>query len=67
MNIYPEQLKQIIAYCEALNTAEEDFQLATIGAGLTIHLAVVVLDEENLMLGRLVDEIGGAWSFEMAK
>ena len=67
MNIYPEQLNQIVTYIHFLNLAEKDFQENDLpGAGLTIGLKVDVVEEDGVVIGRLVDEVGGAWSFEAA-
>jgi len=62
MNYYPEQMRRIADLCEALNKVDGP------DAGDTVvfaqRLPVVHPDEPNVILGYLIDEIGGAWSFE---
>lgn len=68
MNYYPEQLRQIAAMCEALNNVDKS---SGVSAGnLTIKNRIPVIDNEDdaeTPLGYLIDEIGGAWSFEPVK
>lgn len=66
MTIYPEQLQQIVHYINGLNEAEKKMEHDNnIPDGLEVVLHVVVHDSDGGLLGRLVDEFGGAWSFEV--
>ena len=62
MNFYPDQLRQIAAYCEALNKVEDT-------ASTSIYPAngIRMVDNDGGFYGTLNDEIGGAWSFALAK
>lgn len=63
MSIYPEQLRGIAKLCEALNAADE-FLTAD---HLTVESGIKLVDDDGVLYGELVDEIGGVWSFEPAK
>jgi hypothetical protein len=62
VNYYPEHMDQIAKLCRALN----DFDDADPGdgMGLTLRNRIPVEDNDGVLFGHLVDEIGGAWSFE---
>jgi hypothetical protein len=67
MNVYPEQLRQIVAYCEALNEADKKIGF-DINPGMQVDLLISVVDEDGrTVLGTIVDEIGGAWGFKAAQ
>lgn len=61
-NIYPNQLRTILAYVDALNLAEraiinsDDYDTEII-LDITVRM-------DNCILGSLADEVGGAWSFQ---
>lgn len=62
MHLYPEQLRQIAALCEALDKIEQvDGENSTLV--LQQRIAVVEAQQPADVYGHLVDEIGGAWSF----
>lgn len=65
MNLYPGQLQAIIVYLEALDRADKDIHDLSLDSSLGVLLdKVPVLESEgDALLGHLVDEIGGAWSF----
>jgi len=61
MNIYPEQLVQIEKMIEVLNAASNASEQN--GADV-LPYAIPVMDNENdYLLGYVVDEIGGEFSF----
>jgi hypothetical protein len=66
MNYYPEHLKAIIAYCEALNAAEQVIGKIE-GGSMPYPKRVPMTNEDETDWGELVDEIGGAWSWRPAK
>lgn len=60
-NYYPDELRKIVGLCEALNEADKD------SGDITFKNGVVVIDcNDNSVLGELVDEVGGSWSFKPA-
>lgn len=62
INLYPEQLRQIAAMCEALNVAEG---AENPGHGMTIQFAYGIplsIEGGDGHIGCLVDEVG-EWSF----
>jgi hypothetical protein len=65
VNYYPEQLRRIAAMCEGLNKAD-GLETEGEGAVLSPRIKVVHPEAPDEVLGYLVDEIGGAWSFEPA-
>jgi hypothetical protein len=63
VNYYPDQLRGIAAMCEALNKAD-GLDSPDCGVVFAQKLPLVHPDEPNVILGYLIDEIGGSWSFE---
>lgn len=61
LNYYPDQLRQIAAYCEALDKVED-------AASTPIYPAngIRMVDNDGTFYGMLHDEIGGSWSFSPA-
>jgi transcription elongation GreA/GreB family factor len=66
MNYYPEQLRRIAEMCEALNKIDGEDTPAD-GVVLASRIEVHHPDDQKEVLGYLVDEVGGAWSFEPVK
>lgn len=62
--LFPEQLEWLAKVCNALNEVDGADQKC----GLALQARIAVADETNtdLVLGYIVDEIGGAWSFVAA-
>lgn len=61
-NLYPEQLTEVISLISALNAFTKDNE-----KHINIGSEIKVFDEDALvLLGFVVDEIGGAWSFRAA-
>jgi len=63
VNYYPEQLRGIAALCEALNSVAD----AETESKVAFKSRIPVIDADDVPerpIGYLVDEIGGAWSFE---
>jgi hypothetical protein len=60
VNYYPEALKAIIAYLEALNAAEK---VVGDGENLPYPAEIKMTDNYGTDWGVLRDEIGGAWSW----
>ncbi len=64
-NWYPEHLKVIVTYIDALNDIEE--KLRDIRASCSYELPFLsspkLVDGDGGEYGELVDEIGGAWSW----
>lgn len=65
MTLYPEQLRTILAYVDALNAAEKVIDGA-VGFDTGVYLEITVTLDGDV-LGKIVDEIGAAWAFEPAK
>lgn len=63
MNIYPEQLDVINTYIKALNAADAQILSGDCPDGLTPGLERIPVVQDEQVIGHLVDEIGGAWSF----
>jgi hypothetical protein len=63
MEYYPEQLRWVAALCEALT--EFDKNNTDINTHMIIKNRVPLVDQHdsNIVMGYLVDEIGGVWSF----
>jgi hypothetical protein len=60
MNYYPDALKAIVSYIEALNAVDKTLE----GADDIPYLAAIPLtDAHQTNYGKLVDEIGGLWSW----
>lgn len=55
-DLYPEQLRDIAALCEALNAVDNSNPVMRLGD-------IPVNDEAGVRVGWLVDEVGGAWAF----
>lgn len=63
-NLYPQQLAKIAKIIDGLDKMEDDLGIdGDWPVMLKQHIPVV--DGEGSVLGYLVDEIGGAWSFTM--
>ncbi len=63
MNYYPEQLRRIAVMCEALDRIDSP---QAEGSDAVLHIeSIEVIHPEapDQILGTLVDEIGGGWSF----
>lgn len=61
-NLYPEQLTEVVQLIELLNSFTKDHE-KTISVGTEIK---IFDDDGTVLLGFIVDEIGGAWSFRAA-
>lgn len=61
MNFYPAQLRAICHYIDALDEAEK--RVMGLGTDLPYPEAIKLTDEGEMDFGKLVDEIGGAWSW----
>jgi len=65
VNLYPDQLRHILCVLDGLDAADK--AQASISTGVLIASGIKVLDSDGAsVLGFLVDEIGGAWSFRAA-
>ena len=63
MSLYPEQLRRIADLCEVLNKVD-DVPPQSPDLVLQQRIAVVDAMAPEDVYGYLVDEVGGAWSFE---
>ena len=62
MNFYPEQLRQIATYCDALSKVTDESKDFPIYPANGIRM----VDNDGGFYGTLHDEIGGSWSFSPA-
>jgi len=61
-NLYPDELRHILRVLDSLNAADQ-----RISSGVMIASGIKVFNSDGTsVLGFLVDEIGGAWSFRAA-
>lgn len=63
-NIYPKQMRAIVAYIEALDAAEERIHKEIAEDALPYLDKIQITDADGTDYGELVDEIGGAWSWK---
>jgi hypothetical protein len=59
--MYPEHMRTVLAYIDALNAVEK---MIASTEGYDGHILLdITVNYEDEFFGRIVDEIGGVWSF----
>lgn len=61
-NYYPEQLRSIAAMCETLDSYDKLPEAAG-ELAFRFRTCVPIEDNDGTLIGALVDEVGGVWSF----
>ena len=64
--MYEDFLRAILLYLEMLNAAERKLIDMGMGSGSLPYLGKIPVELEGVIVGHLVDEIGGAWSYQPA-
>jgi hypothetical protein len=62
VSIYPDTLKTILIYIEALDEADKKIAELKLSSPPYL-LEMPITDGDGINWGRLVDEIGGSWSW----
>lgn len=63
---YPDTLRAILAYIEALDAVDERVANEIKADGLPYLGKIHLLDSEGTDYGHLIDEIGGSWSWSVS-
>jgi len=63
--LYPQQLRSIVNILEGLDAIDaKPMEGTDVGIQLRANLEVISAADDDLVIGHVKDEIGGAWHFE---
>jgi hypothetical protein len=65
VNYYPDTLRTILVYIEALDAADKRVAEEIKADGLPYLEKIPLKDSEGSDYGHLIDEIGGSWSWQV--